>query len=159
MNLFEKNRTNKRLSRRELSEQLNIPVYSLAKLESTNWKECSLEIITSVCKKLDIDFFAMMESHFGLSNQNLENGSDEYEYHILSMAHSRLQMLLVFMDEFCRIAKVRKTDYNLTRIGCSLEALNNLSYVTQALQDKKITRKEALTKFPPDVKWEKRKTN
>jgi DNA-binding Xre family transcriptional regulator len=159
MNLVEKNRTNKRLSRRELSEQLNIPVYSLAKLESTNWKECSLEIITSVCKKLDIDFFAMMESHFGLSNQNLENGSDEYEYHILSMAHSRLQMLLVFMDEFCRIAKVRKTDYNLTRIGCSLEALNNLSYVTQALQDKKITRKEALTKFPPDVKWEKRKTN
>lgn len=159
MNIIEKKRTSLKLSRKEISIELKIPLYTLSKLELDDWKQCPLDVVVKVCKKLDIDFFAMMESHFGLSNQNLENGSDEYEYHILSMAHSRLQMLLVFMDEFCRIAKVRKTDYNLTRIGCSLEALNNLSYVTQALQDKKITRKQALTKFPPDVKWEKRKTN
>jgi len=159
MNAFEKYRFNKNLSRKELSERLQIPLYTLSKLESDDWKDCSIDTIVKVCNALKIDFFAIVESQFGLSSNNLENGSDEYEYHILSMAHSRLQMLLVFMDEFCKAAKVRKSDYNLTRIGCSLEALNNLSYVTQALRDKKITRKEALAKFPPDVKWEKRKTN
>lgn len=157
MNVFEKHRQNKNLSRKELSERLQIPLYTLSKLESIDWKECTIDTIVKVCKALDIDFFAIVESQFGLSSNNLENGSDEYEYHILSMAHSRLQMLLIHMDNFCKIAKVRKSDYDLTRIGCSLETINNLSYVTQALRDKKITRKEALVKFPPDVKLDKRK--
>lgn len=92
MNAFEKYRLNKNLSRKELSERLQIPLYTLSKLESDDWKDCSIDTIVKVCNALKIDFFAIVESQFGLSSNNLENGSDEYEYHILSMAHSRLQM-------------------------------------------------------------------
>ncbi|WCL48488.1 hypothetical protein [Leptospira sp. GIMC2001] len=156
MNLFEKRRTQLKLSRKDISIELNIPIYTINKMESEKWTECSIESIVSVSKRLNVNIYSLIESQFQIPRESLESGSDEYEYHILSMAHSRMQMLLFFMDEFCKVAQVRKTDYNLTRIGCSLEAMNNLSYVTQALKDKRITRKEALQKFPPDFKSSKR---
>lgn len=146
---FVRARKKKDLSREAMARELGIPLHTIKLIESDNWQEAPFGRVIAVLKYLNVDIREFLRKTCGISIVNTEIGTDEFEYLVQTNAISRVQLIAVVFEEFCKLTNSRPTDYNLTDVYSDLGILHKMIILNGQLQEKAISKKEALALFIP----------
>ncbi|MCU0824048.1 MAG: helix-turn-helix transcriptional regulator [Leptospira sp.] len=151
INLFRLTRERRKLSRIELSEKLDIPRTALEILESDDWIRSKFEYVVLVAKALGISLIELIKQNFDYDLEKEFYNEEEFEEIVARYANARVTLILSELKLFCRNAKLRLDDYDITELSFSMGNLHKLITLNQKLERDEISTEEALCEFPP--KW------
>ncbi|TGM72451.1 XRE family transcriptional regulator [Leptospira mtsangambouensis] len=153
VNHFRNYREKRKLTRVELSEKLNIPRSALELLESDDWIRSKFDYVVLVAKELGLSLIDLIKQEFDYDLEKEFFNEEEFEEIVARYANARVTLILSELKLFCRNAKVRLDDFDITELSFSMGNLHKLITLNQKLERNELTSKEALAEFPP--KWGK----
>lgn len=153
VNPFRNYREKRKLTRVELSEKLNIPRSALELLESDDWIRSKFDYVVLVAKELGLSLIDLIKQEFDYDLEKEFFNEEEFEEIVARYANARVTLILSELKLFCRNAKVRLDDFDITELSFSMGNLHKLITLNQKLERNELTSKEALSEFPP--KWGK----
>ncbi|TGK90254.1 XRE family transcriptional regulator [Leptospira bourretii] len=153
VNHFRNYREKRKLTRVELSEKLNIPRSALELLESDDWIRSKFDYVVLVAKELGLSLIDLIKQEFDYDLEKEFFNEEEFEEIVARYANARVTLILSELKLFCRNAKVRLDDFDITELSFSIGNLHKLITLNQKLERNELTSKEALAEFPP--KWGK----
>lgn len=153
VNNFRNYREKRKLTRVELSEKLNIPRSALELLESDDWIRSKFDYVVLVAKELGLSLIDLIKQEFDYDLEKEFFNEEEFEEIVARYANARVTLILSELKLFCRNAKVRLDDFDITELSFSMGNLHKLITLNQKLERNELTSKEALAEFPP--KWGK----
>ncbi|MCW7480074.1 helix-turn-helix domain-containing protein [Leptospira kanakyensis] len=152
-NYFRTYREKRKLTRVELSEKLDIPRSALELLESDDWIRSKFDYVVLVAKELGLSLIELIKQEFDYDLEKEFFNEEEFEEIVARYANARVTLILSELKLFCRNAKVRLDDFDITELSFSMGNLHKLITLNQKLERNEISAKEALIEFPP--KWGK----
>ncbi|EMJ88082.1 helix-turn-helix domain-containing protein [Leptospira meyeri] len=153
VNHFRTYREKRKLTRVELSEKLNIPRSAIELLESEDWVRSKFDYVVLVAKELGLSIIDLIKQEFDYDLEKEFFNEEEFEEIVARYANARVTLILSELKLFCRNAKVRLDDFDITELSFSMGNLHKLITLNQKLERNEITSKDALAEFPP--KWGK----
>ncbi|EKJ88042.1 helix-turn-helix protein [Leptospira meyeri] len=153
VNHFRTYREKRKLTRVELSEKLNIPRSAIELLESEDWVRSKFDYVVIVAKELGLSLIDLIKQEFDYDLEKEFFNEEEFEEIVARYANARVTLILSELKLFCRNAKVRLDDFDITELSFSMGNLHKLITLNQKLERNEITAKDALAEFPP--KWGK----
>ncbi|TGL49780.1 XRE family transcriptional regulator [Leptospira meyeri] len=153
VNHFRTYREKRKLTRVELSEKLNIPRSAIELLESEDWVRSKFDYVVIVAKELGLSIIDLIKQEFDYDLEKEFFNEEEFEEIVARYANARVTLILSELKLFCRNAKVRLDDFDITELSFSMGNLHKLITLNQKLERNEITSKDALAEFPP--KWGK----
>ncbi|MCW7469085.1 helix-turn-helix domain-containing protein [Leptospira kanakyensis] len=152
-NYFRTYREKRKLTRVELSEKLDIPRSALELLESDDWIRSKFDYVVLVAKELGLSLIELIKQEFDYDLEKEFFNEEEFEEIVARYANARVTLILSELKLFCRNAKVRLDDFDITELSFSMGNLHKLITLNQKLERNEISAKDALIEFPP--KWGK----
>ncbi|MBM9548147.1 helix-turn-helix transcriptional regulator [Leptospira sp. 201903074] len=153
VNHFRNYRERRKLTRIELSEKLNIPRSAIELLESEDWIRSKFDYVVLVAKELGLSLIDLIRQEFDYDLEKEFFNEEEFEEIVARYANARVTLILSELKLFCRNAKVRLDDFDITEFSFSMGNLHKLITLNQRLERGEISQKDALVEFPP--KWGK----
>ncbi|MDF3822104.1 XRE family transcriptional regulator [Leptospira sp. 96542] len=150
-NQFRAQRERKKISRIELADKLNIPRSSVEILESDDWIRSKFESVVLVAHELGISLIDLIRQEFHIDIEKEFFNEEEFEEIVARYANARVTLILSELKLFCRNAKLRLDDYDITELSFSIGNLHKLITLNQKLERGEMDPKDALIEFPP--KW------
>jgi hypothetical protein len=135
----------------ELADKLDIPRSAVEILESDDWLRCKFDYVVLVSKALGISLIELIKQNFDYDLEKEFYNEDEFEEIVARYANARVTLILSELKLFCRNAKLRLDDYDITELSFSMGNLHKLITLNQKLERDEISIEEALFEFPP--KW------
>ncbi|MBL0954307.1 helix-turn-helix transcriptional regulator [Leptospira levettii] len=153
LNHFRNYRERRNLTRIQLSEKLNIPRSAIELLESEDWIRSKFDYVVLVSKELGLSLIDLIRNEFDYDLEREFFNEEEFEEIVARYANARVTLILSELKLFCRNAKVRLDDFDVTELSFSMGSLHKLITLNQKLERGEISTKDALVEFPP--KWGK----
>ncbi|MGV3667209.1 MAG: helix-turn-helix domain-containing protein [Leptospira bouyouniensis] len=153
VNYFRNYRERRNLTRIQLSEKLNIPRSAIELLESEDWLRSKFDYVVLVAKELGLSLIDLIRNEFDYDLEREFFNEEEFEEIVARYANARVTLILSELKLFCRNAKVRLDDFDVTELSFSMGNLHKLITLNQKLERGEISTKDALVEFPP--KWGK----
>ncbi|MCG6147215.1 XRE family transcriptional regulator [Leptospira levettii] len=153
VNHFRNYRERRNLTRIQLSEKLNIPRSAIELLESEEWVRSKFDYVVLVSKELGLSLIDLIRNEFDYDLEREFFNEEEFEEIVARYANARVTLILSELKLFCRNAKVRLDDFDVTELSFSMGSLHKLITLNQKLERGEISTKDALVEFPP--KWGK----
>ncbi|GBF43484.1 hypothetical protein LPTSP2_27850 [Leptospira ellinghausenii] len=153
VNHFRNYRERRNLTRIQLSEKLNIPRSAIELLESEEWIRSKFDYVVLVSKELGLSLIDLIRNEFDYDLEREFFNEEEFEEIVARYANARVTLILSELKLFCRNAKVRLDDFDVTELSFSMGSLHKLITLNQKLERGEISTKDALVEFPP--KWGK----
>ena len=106
-----------------------------------------------VAKELGLSLIDLIRNEFDYDLEREFFNEEEFEEIVARYANARVTLILSELKLFCRNAKVRLDDFDVTELSFSMGSLHKLITLNQKLERGEISTKDALVEFPP--KWGK----
>ncbi|TGN19848.1 helix-turn-helix domain-containing protein [Leptospira idonii] len=153
INPFRIARERRSFSRVDLAEKLSLPRTAIENLESEDWVRTKFEYVVPVARELGVSLIELVKMEFDFDIEKEFYNEEDFEEIVARYANARVTLILSELKLFCRNAKLRLDDYDVTELSFSIGNLHKLITLNQKLERKEMDVKDAIKEFPP--KWGK----